>query len=193
MNDRPYRPLQIVHRSSPARRRTGKPDVLMVARKVKLLMESKGWIPSDLARQADLDRRVISTLMTGTSMPTHANLMKIAKALRVKPEQLDPHVAAFFANTNKGRKSYFRKDIPGRPGYAYIYLERVVTESSAGHKRRNYSPFWPGSMPTTFMRERRAGASRPAADRSRRASRRTAGAARRGWRSCRRGRLNQGF
>lgn len=56
------------------------------------LMVNKGWSQAELARQADLQRDAISKYIRGVSLPEPHNLKKLADALDVKVEDLQPNV-----------------------------------------------------------------------------------------------------
>ena len=59
-------------------------------RRIKELIDGKGWTQSDLARVSSLPRDSISVYVRGKSLPLPDSLAKLCNALGVKPEDLLP-------------------------------------------------------------------------------------------------------
>lgn len=59
-------------------------------RRLFALMRDRGLHASELARRAGMQRNNISTYTGGRSFPSEENLIKLAQALDIKPEDLLP-------------------------------------------------------------------------------------------------------
>ncbi|MFY9294467.1 MAG: helix-turn-helix transcriptional regulator [Methylorubrum rhodinum] len=111
---------------TPVRPRTPQPENLQLARNVKVLMETKGWTPSELARQAGISKQVVSTLNLGYTRPTRHNLLAIARALGVPVTQLDPEYEDIVANSVDTTPTLSATQAPDKPGYAVLIVNRIV-------------------------------------------------------------------
>lgn len=60
------------------------------AQNLRILMTGKGWTQSELARQADVARDLISGYINAKTLPTTENAAKLARALDVAVDELLP-------------------------------------------------------------------------------------------------------
>lgn len=86
---------------------------------------SLGWTQSDLARRADIKRNAVYTYINGISQPTEESLLKIATALRMKPEDLMPD------RTPKGELLAPFELRGATPGHLRLIVDKVLPEDVA--------------------------------------------------------------
>lgn len=100
------------------------------ARRLYKLMMARGWRQSELARRAGLPRDSISTYVRGKSLPSPQNLLALAKALDMKPEDILPnHMESALENEDNPAFSMVQSDT--RPGKAWVRVNRLVNFSTA--------------------------------------------------------------
>lgn len=133
MSDEKDPPEETLSRTSISRDRRPNPKTLQVARRVRRLMEAKGWIPSDLSRHSGVDRRILSNLFTGQTRPNRKNMFSVAQALGVPVEALDSDRDDIYSDVNTAADSFSITLAAGRPGYMLVRMERVVRWRTA-HK-----------------------------------------------------------
>jgi transcriptional regulator with XRE-family HTH domain len=98
--------------------------------RVKLVMESKGWNQSELARRAGLNRDAVSTYIRGAVYPTELSLQALARALDVDPEELLPSVEQ--AGRAKGALPSIHITVPShRQNEAWLKVDRRVSLKTA--------------------------------------------------------------
>lgn len=91
------RPVQLQPMTSLAeapRSPTLKAMTVKVGRRIKRLREKLGWSQTQLAERAGLTQSHVSRLENGGHSPTHLTLSKLAAALEVALESLDPSVTS---------------------------------------------------------------------------------------------------
>ncbi|WP_439392600.1 helix-turn-helix domain-containing protein [Bradyrhizobium sp. PMVTL-01] len=92
-------------------------------------MLDKGWRQADLARQAGIPRNAVSVYIRAASLPTPANLEKLAKALDVKPEQLLPNYTESAIERDNPELEF--RVSPADPSKAWLRINRLVHTSTA--------------------------------------------------------------
>ena len=98
-------------------------------RRVYEAMLNAGLSQSDLARASDLNRDAISTYVRGKSLPSPANLERLAAALHVEASALLPnyHESAI----DHDFPALEIKISPSSPGTAWLRVNRLVTVPTA--------------------------------------------------------------
>lgn len=99
------------------------------ARRLYRLMVSKGWNQSELARQANMPRDSVSVYVRAKSLPTPANLEKLAKALDVEAEELLPNYVE--GAIDRDEPSFEMKVSPNAPAVAWLRINQAVPVSTA--------------------------------------------------------------
>lgn len=118
-NDKPEEPAQIAS-SGP----TGRISKAEFGRRLYDMILARGWRQSELARRANVQRDGISSYINGKTYPSDQNLVKIARALGVKPNDLMPD---FGMSGPAGVSSDFTVEaLPGDPAMVRIRLDRVL-------------------------------------------------------------------
>jgi transcriptional regulator with XRE-family HTH domain len=95
-------------------------------RRLNKLMSAKGMHHAELARRADLPRNNISTYINGRSYPTEQSLAKLAKALRVTPDELLPNRAEM-AIRGEAMPDLSMKSSVADPSKAWLVVNRLVS------------------------------------------------------------------
>lgn len=93
-------------------------------------LESKGWNQSDLARHAGMGRNNVSTWVNGGSYPSRPNLLKIAKALGMTPDELLPNHTELAIRGEVNPDLSMRASI-GDPSRSWLTVNRLVSTSLA--------------------------------------------------------------
>ena len=91
------------------------------AEHLRRLLAARGWTQSELGRRAGVGRDVVSTYMTERSLPTRANLERIAKALDMLPADLLP------PSDVEGAEVYPFSALSLPNGLARVRLDMVLT------------------------------------------------------------------
>lgn len=98
------------------------------ADRLRRLAREKGWHQSELARQAGLTRDSVSVYMRGSSLPTGANLQKLATALGISADELIPHSKI---SSNDEAALFEIKVSPEAPNKARLYVDHIVSLAAA--------------------------------------------------------------
>ena len=99
------------------------------ARRVYRLMRGKGWTQSELSRRAGIPRDSISVYIRARSLPEHGNLLKLAEALGVEPDQLLANKTE--AAIDADFPAFEMRVSPGAPDKAWLRVNRLVGRSTA--------------------------------------------------------------
>jgi transcriptional regulator with XRE-family HTH domain len=105
------------------------------AHRLRVAMEAKGWNQSDLARRAfgttkgggAIGRDRISNYLNARQLPERATLLKVCKALGMKPDDLLPNggmVSPEFAGIEQ-------RPVPGRPGIVSFRFAGLLYRKTA--------------------------------------------------------------
>lgn len=61
----------------------------LLGQKIKVLRKERDWTQDDLAKRSGVDRGTLASIETGKAKnPTTANLLKLARAFNIRPEEL---------------------------------------------------------------------------------------------------------
>jgi transcriptional regulator with XRE-family HTH domain len=104
-------------------------EKLEFIKKMRQLMAQKGMTQSDLARASGLGRDMISHYMRGVRYPGVGSLAKLARALGVKPGELDPEIGI-----PEVEDEQFWSEIKQRkddPLHVLLRVQRVATMKQA--------------------------------------------------------------
>ena len=99
-------------------------------RRLEKFMAAKKWNQSDLARHTGMSRNNISVYINGRSYPSESNLVKLAKALGVTPDELLPNRAEFAIRGEANPDISMRASI-GDPGHSWLIVNRLVSTGLA--------------------------------------------------------------
>ena len=99
------------------------------ARKLYHLIMDKGWNQSELARRSGVGRDAVSTYIRARSYPEPKTLLKLSKALGVKPEELLPNQMASAVERDEPALSI--QESAGHPDKCWMKLNRLVTSDQA--------------------------------------------------------------
>jgi transcriptional regulator with XRE-family HTH domain len=94
-------------------------------RRLEKFMAAKKWNQSDLARHTGMARNNISVYVNGKSYPSESNLVKLAKALGVTPDELLPNRAEL-AIRGETMPDLSLKASIGDPGRSWLTINRLV-------------------------------------------------------------------
>jgi len=100
-------------------------------RRLFQLMLAKNWNQSDLARASGLGRDAISTYIRGRSYPEPVSKKKLADALGVRPEDLDPPSGGINETAESGSPLFELRQSSTDPSKVHVYVNRVVTIGTA--------------------------------------------------------------
>jgi transcriptional regulator with XRE-family HTH domain len=126
------------------------PDILkrVFRARVLKLMQQKEWTQAELGRRSELPRDFISTYLRDPprSMPTPLNVMKIARALGVKPTDLVPQMGD--ASDVMSPIDVVGGDVQGirvrinvqLPDWAYMKIKDIVLEVVAAQASNEPKP-----------------------------------------------------
>lgn len=98
-------------------------------RRLFQLMLAKNWNQSDLSRASGLGRDAISTYIRGRSYPEPVSKKKLADALGVRPDDLDPQAAA--DDVREGGSLLELRQASGDPGKMQLVVNRTVSIDTA--------------------------------------------------------------
>lgn len=94
------------------------------AQRLYQLMLEKKLNQSNLGRRAGIQRNAISTYMRGRSLPTHRNLIKLARVLGMKPEELLPNTIESAIDADNPMVSM--QVSPSAPTKAWLRINQLV-------------------------------------------------------------------
>lgn len=95
------------------------------ARRLQATLLEQGLSQADLARLADISRDAVSTYVRGRSLPTPANLEKLARALGVDAHTLLPNARE--NATDNDTPSFEMRESAGHPGNVWVRVNRLMT------------------------------------------------------------------
>lgn len=99
-------------------------------RRLYRLMLNKGWNQSELARQANLPRYMVSVYIRGKSLPTPPNVKRLAEALNVPETALLPNIAQNAIGDDE-TPAFEMKVSSAAPSTAWLRVNQLVSTTTA--------------------------------------------------------------